>query len=115
MLANVPQNIDHRKAFASSLHVPHSLTTPFNTEVYGLSIFNFDDLKRANKDHPESSPVPLHRGDQSPHTGCMQALLPRNYPLCKGGDVPADLVLTVYDAPAALNIMCWRRDDEDEI
>ena len=106
------KNIDLRKACASSLFSPHSLTTSFDTEAYGLGIFNFDDLKRANKDHPEASPVPLHRGDLSPHTGCMQALLPRIFPFGKSGDIPAHLVLAVYDDTAARNIVRWCRDND---
>ena len=105
VLADVPQNTDLRKACASSLFSPPSSAPSFDTEAYGQGIFNFERLKRAYKDHPEASPVPLHRGDLSPLTGCMQALLPRIFPLGKGVDVPADLVLTVYDASAAQNII----------
>ena len=113
VLADCPLNTPLRIACATSLFSPLSLTTPFDSNAYGGSIFTFDELKRANKDHPEASPIPLHRGDRAPHPEGMQALLPRIFPLGKGGDVPADLVLTVYDAPAALHMKRWRRDNED--
>ena len=111
VLADVPQDAALRQACSSSLHSPPSSHPSFDTEAYGKGIFEFDRLKQAHKVNPTASPGPLHRGDHSPLTGCMQALLPRIFPLGKGGDVPADLVLTVYDAPAAWNIQRWRREN----
>ena len=101
VLADCPLNISLRMECAASFLSPHSLTTPFDSGEYGGMVFSFGALRRAHKKDPDSSPAPLHRGPVEPRTNEMHALLPRIFPLGKGGDVPADLTLTVYDAPAS--------------
>ena len=113
VLADCPLTISLRMDCATSFHSPLSLTTPFDSIVYGGSLFTFEELIRAHKGDHDASPAPLHRGNINPDPSEIQSLLPRIFPLGKGGYVPADLVLTVYDAQADLHIQRWLRDNDE--